>query len=73
MTHPTTIQDNPKRKFYSGNYPGSLSGYDPNVPTGFNKWDAEDDGANYSDDEPEEVIPDEDWIVHDDEFDTDYK
>lgn len=27
---------------YTGNYPGSSSGYDPNLPTGWNKWDAED-------------------------------
>lgn len=27
-------------KFYSGNYPGSFSGYFSNIPTGWNKWDA---------------------------------
>jgi len=27
---------------YTGNYPGSSSGYNPNIPTGWNKWDAEE-------------------------------
>jgi len=27
---------------YFGNYPGSSSGYDPNIPTGYNKWDEQD-------------------------------
>lgn len=44
-----------RKKYYFGNYPNS-SGYDPNIPIGYNRWD--DD--NYSDetennyaDEPE--------------------
>jgi hypothetical protein len=61
---------NPKRKFYTGNYPGSSSGYDPNVPYGQNKWDAEDDLEDPEEDG--EVIPDEPEI-RDDELDTDWK
>ncbi len=47
-----------KKKHYFGNYPGSSSGYDPNVPYGFNKWDAEDE-IDTEDDKQEENINDE--------------
>lgn len=51
-----------RKKYYFGNYPNS-SGYDPNVPIGYNQWD--DD--NYADEtenntESEENIPDEESV-----------
>ncbi len=44
------------RKWYSGNYPSSAD-YNPNIPIGYNKWDAmecdEDNDEEDINDEPE--------------------
>ena len=45
-----------KAPFYTGNFPGSAN-YDPNLPTGWNKWDAmesEDDIEEEEYDDTEE-------------------
>lgn len=47
---------------YTGNYPGSSSGYDPNLPTGRNKWDEQEFWEN----RPQ--LPDEDDYGEEDEY-----
>lgn len=54
-------------KHYSGNNPNSPD-YDPNIPIGWNKWDAP--VSRETDPDDDEIIPDEPE-VRDDEFDTD--
>jgi len=49
------------KKYYFGNYPNS-SDYDPNIPIGFNKWDAMECD---SEEETEEDIPDENEEIDD--------
>ena len=41
-----------KKPFYSGNYPNSPN-YDPNLPLGWNKWDAMEAEYDFDDEELE--------------------
>lgn len=52
-------------KHYFGNYPNS-SGYDPNIPIGWNKWDAMEG------DDPQDKIPTDDAVDDEDDWEGNY-
>jgi len=48
------------KPFYSGNYPNSPN-YDPNLPLGWNKWDAMEAEDDIEEDEEIEEEKEEEW------------